>query len=146
MNDLKFAFRQLLKSPGFTVVAVITLALGIGANSAIFSVVNAVLLLPLAYPESDRLLWLCERGPDWNGGAISCPNFEDWWRYQSSFEHIGVYNGQSFVLTGANEPVQLQGARMSADLFAALRVQPALGRFFLEDEDKPGAARVNAWN
>jgi putative ABC transport system permease protein len=90
MNDLKFAFRQLLKNPGFTAVAVLTLALGIGANTAIFSVVNAVLLRPLPYPDSERLVWLAERGPEWNGGSISWPNFADWREQQSVFDHIGV--------------------------------------------------------
>src|SRR6185369_1795902 len=122
MNDLKFAFRQLLKNPGFTAVAVLTLALGIGANTAIFSVVNAVLLRPLPYPESDRLVWLSERGPDWTGGPISYPNFTDWRAQQTVFERIGVYNWNNFVLTGKGEPAQLRGAQMSADVFAALRV------------------------
>src|SRR5437660_5447911 len=100
MNDLKFAFRQLLKNPGFTAVAVLTLALGIGANTAIFSVVNAVLLRPLPYPESERLVWLAERGPEWNGGSISWPNFAVWGAEEAGVEHHGVYIWNAFVLTG----------------------------------------------
>jgi len=142
MNDLKFAFRQLLKNPGFTAVAVPTLALGIGANTAIFSVVDAVLLRPLAYPESDRLVWLSERGPDWSGGSLSYPNFADWRDQQSVFERFGVCSGNNFSLTGAGEPVRLEGALMSANVFAALRTQPEIGRVFGEEEDKPGAAPV----
>ena len=142
MNDLKFAFRQLLKNPGFTAVAVLTLALGIGANTAIFSVVNAVLLRPLPYPESERLVWLAERGPEWNGGSISWPNFADWREQQAVFEHIGVYNWNDFVLTGKGEPVQLRGAQITADTFAALKVRPVIGRLFKGDEDKPGATPV----
>src|SRR5438034_7400233 len=142
MNDLKFAIRQLLKNPGFTAVAVLTLALGIGANAAIFSVIHAVLLKPLRYPDSERLVWLAERGPNWDGGSISYPNFTDWRAQQTVFEHIGVYNWNNFVLTGRDEPVQLRGARMSADGFAALKVQPVIGRTFAEDEDKPGAPPV----
>src|SRR5215469_11774816 len=92
MNDLKFAFRQLFKNPGFTTVAVITLALGCGATTAIFSVVDAVLLRPLAYPGSGQLVWLCERGPDWSGGSISYPNFVDWRNQQSVFEKFGAYD------------------------------------------------------
>src|SRR2546425_78331 len=118
MNDLKFAFRQLLKNPGFTAVAVLTLALGIGANTAIFSVINAVLLRPLPYPDSDRLVWLAERGPNWNRGAVSYPNFADWRAQQSVFEQIGLYTWNNFVLTGKGEPVQLQGALMTAEVFA----------------------------
>ncbi|HTC78833.1 MAG TPA: ABC transporter permease, partial [Terriglobales bacterium] len=142
MNDLKFAFRQLLKNPGFSAVAVLTLALGIGANTAIFSVVDAVLLRPLAYPDSGQLVWLCERGPDWSGGPISYSNFTDWRNQQSVFERFGVYRGNNFTLTGAGEPVRLAGALMSADVFAGLRTQPEIGRVFREDEDKPGAPPV----
>src|SRR4051794_4554807 len=130
MNDLRFAFRQLLKNPGFTAVAVLTLALGIGANTAIFSVVNAVLLHPLAYPESDRLVWLNERGLDWSGGAIAYPNFIDWKSQQSVFENFGVFTWNGFTLTGRGDPVQLAGSQMSADVFAALRVRPEVGRVF----------------
>ncbi|MHB8524472.1 MAG: ABC transporter permease, partial [Limisphaerales bacterium] len=142
MNDLRFAFRQLLKNPGFTAVAVLTLALGIGANTAIFSVVDAVLLRPLAYPDSGQLVWLCERGPDWMGGSISYPNFTDWRNQQSVFERFGVYSGNNFTLTGAGEPVRLAGVLMSADVFAALRTPPEIGRVFREDEDNPGAPPV----
>src|SRR2546425_2252219 len=142
MNDLKFAFRQLRKNPGFAAVAVLTLALGIGANTAIFSVVDAVLLRPLAYPDSGQLVWLCERGTDWAGGSISYPNFTDWRIQQSVFERFGVYRGNNFTLTGAGEPVRLVGALMSADVFAALRTEPEIGRVFREHEDKPGATPV----
>src|SRR5262245_29619181 len=142
MNDLKFAYRQLLKNTSFTAVAVLTLALGIGANTAIFSVVDAVLLRPLAYPDSGQLVSLSERGPDWSGGSISYPNFTDWRNQQSVFERFGVYSGNNSTLTGAGEPVQLAGALMSADVFAALRTQPEIGRVFSEEEDKPGAAPV----
>ena len=142
MSDFKFALRQLVRNPGFTAVAVLTLALGFGANTAIFSVVDAVLLRPLAYSESGQLVWLCERGPDWSGGSIAYPNFVDWKNQQSVFENFGVYNGSDFTLTGVGEPVRLAGATMSADVFAALRMQPEIGRVFRADEDKPGAPPV----
>ena len=114
MNDLKFAFRQLLNNPGFTAVAVLTIALGIGANTAIFSVVNAVLLRPLPYPESERLVWLSERGPNFPTMSISYPNFSDWRAQQTVFENIGVYNWGSYNLTGKGQPHRLTGVRISA--------------------------------
>jgi predicted permease len=116
-----------------------TLALGIGANTAIFSVVNAVLLRPLPYPESERLVWLSERSPKYPKMSISYPNFIDWRAQQRIFEYIGVFNRGSYNLTGRGEPLQLTGANISADAFAALRVQAALGRLFNNEEDKPGA-------
>src|SRR6266513_825348 len=105
MNDLRFAFRQLLKNRGFTAVAVLTLALGIGANTAIFSVVNAVLLRPLPYPESERLVWLSERGANFPTMSVSYPNFIDWRAQQTVFDYLGVYNWGSYNLTGSGEPL-----------------------------------------
>ena len=141
-QDIRYGARMLFKYPVFTAIAVLTLALGVGANTAIFSVVDTVLLRPLAYPESGQLVWLCERGPDWSGGSISYPNFLDWKNQQSVFENFGVYNGNNFSLIGAGEPVRLTGAMMSAEVFAALRTHPEIGRVFGEDEDKPGAPPV----
>lgn len=141
-QDIRYGARQLRRNPGFAAVAVLTLALGIGANTAIFSVVDAVRLRPLPYPGSGQLVWLCERGPDWSGGSISYPNFTDWRDQQSVFEKFGVYSGGNFTLTGTGEPVRLAGAMMSADVFAALQTQPEIGRVFREDEDKPGAGPV----
>src|SRR2546430_5145221 len=92
MNDLKFALRQLLKNPGFAAVAVLTLALGIGANTAIFSVVNAVLLRPLPYSQSDRLVWLSERGPNFPTMSLSYPNFSDWRARPGGFPHHAAFN------------------------------------------------------
>jgi hypothetical protein len=123
MNDLKFAIRQLLKNPGFTAMAVLTLALGIGANTAIFSVVNAVLLRPLPYPESERLVWVSERGANFPVMSISYPNFTDWLAQQNVFEHLGVYNWTSYSLTGDGEPVRLDVSRVSAGALAAVRQQ-----------------------
>src|SRR5437773_4161945 len=142
MNDFKFAFRQLLKNRGFAVVAVLTLALGIGANTAIFSVVNAVLLRPLPYAESDRLVWLSERSPNFPTMSVSYPNYTDWRAQQTVFEQIGVYNWGSYNLTGRGEAQRLTGVRASADVFSALRARAALGRVFNNDEDKPGAPSV----
>jgi putative ABC transport system permease protein len=139
MNDLKFALRQLVKNPGFTAVAVLTLALGIGANTAIYSIVNAVLLRPLPYPESDRLVWMSERSRNFPVMSISYPNFTDWLAQQNVFQHLGVYNWTSYSLIGDGEPVRLDVSRISAGALDALRVKPLLGRAFTADDDKPGA-------
>src|SRR5262245_27404777 len=141
-QDLRFGARMLGKNPGFTLIAVITLALGIGANTAIFSVINAVLLRPLPYPESERLVWLAERLPDHTGLSVAYPNFADWRSQQTVFESFGGYMLNNFILTGRGDPVQLKGVVMSADVFLTLRAQPALGRVFSADEDKAGAAPV----
>ena len=142
MNDLRYAVRILAKSPAFTAVAVLTLALGIGANTAIFSVVNAVLLRPLPYPESERLVWLSERSPNFPTMSVSYPNFSDWRSQQQVFEEIGVYNWGNYNLTGKGQPSRLTGVRISADALAALRARSAVGRIFSNDEDKPGAPSV----
>jgi len=141
-QDLRYGMRMLVKNPGFTLIAMFTLAIGIGANTAVFSVVNAVLLRPLPYPESERLVFVNERSPNFPEIAISYPNFTDWRAQQTVFEHIGVYNQGRYNLTDRGEPQRLNGARMSADAFAALRVQAAVGRVFNNDDDRPGANPV----
>ena len=142
LQELRYGARVLVKKPSFTLIAVLTLALGIGANTAIFSLINAVLLRPLPYPEAERLVWLSERGPNFPVMSISYPNFADWRAQQTIFEHIGVYNHGNYSLTGRGEPQRLNGARMSAGAFAALSVPAAFGRVFDNNEDKPGAPRV----
>jgi len=137
-QDLRYGARMLLKHPGFTLIAVITLALGIGANTAIFSVVNAVLLRALPYDEPDRLVFLSGYG----GGNISYPNFADWRSQNHVFEKIGAYNYGDYNLTGDGEAERLRAAQMSADLFGALRASAAFGRVFTNDEDMPGASPV----
>src|SRR5262245_24366361 len=137
LQDLRYGARMLLKHPGFTLIAAITLALGIGANTAIFSVVNSVLLRPLPYEDPDRLVWLSE-----GEGNISYPNFADWRSQNQVFEKIGVYTEGDFNLTGDGEAERLRAAQMSADLFGALRASAALGRVFTNDEDRPGANPV----
>jgi putative ABC transport system permease protein len=142
LQDLRYGIRMLLRSPGFTAVALLTLALGIGANSAMFSVVNAVLLRPLPYEESERLVFLSEREPQLEGMSISYPNFLDWREQNRVFEQIAVFRRQSYNLTGGSEPERLIGGQVSAGLFPALRVKPARGRTFLAEEDKPGGNHV----
>src|SRR3954451_3029009 len=140
MNDLRFAFRQLRKSPGFTVIAVLTLALGIGANSAIFSVVNHVLLRPLPYPHPERLVYLNEAA---NGvdTSIALPDYVDWRKDSKSFEHLAISRLESRNLSGigGREPERISVAYVTANFFNVIGLLPQLGRTFTEDEDKPGA-------
>src|ERR1044072_3276624 len=141
-QDLRYGARMLIKNPGVTIIVIIALALGIGANTAIFSVVNTVLLRPLPYDESDRLVFLNEKSPVLDEMSISYPNFSDWRAHNQSFEKMGVYNRGSYNLTGAGEAERIVTAQMSADLFSVLRVNPLLGRVFTNDEDKPGGTPV----
>jgi putative ABC transport system permease protein len=142
MNDIKFAFRQLLKNPGFTAVAVLTLALGIGANTAIFSVINAVMLRPLPFPNPERLFWIEEvskKGSQepWGG------HFLDWREHSQTLEQVAAYDGGTRTLTGAGEPERVEVGQASADLLSLLGVQPvAPGRGFSSAEDKPGGDPV----
>src|SRR5215510_10491304 len=141
-QDIRYGARMLLKNPGVTIIVIIALALGIGANSAIFSVVNAVLLRPMPYEQSDRLVFLNEKSPVLDEMSISYPNFSDWRAQNQSFEKMGVYNRGSYNLTGAGEAERLVTAQMSADLFSVLRVNALHGRVFTNDEDKPGGTPV----
>ena len=115
-QDIRYGARMLLKNPGITIIVIIALALGIGANTAIFSVVNAVLIRPLPYPESERLVFLNEKSPVLDEMSISYPNFLDWREHNQSFEKIGVYNRGSYNLTGTGDPERIITAQMSADI------------------------------
>ena len=141
IQDLKYGFRMLAKNPGFTAVAVITLALGIGANTAIFSVVNAVLLKPLAMQEPSRVGYIQEQ---WKGisPGLSVGNFADLRRQSTSFTKLCASNNASFNLATAEAPERVQGALATADCFATLGVQPIAGRVFTADEDAPGRGQV----
>jgi predicted permease len=141
-QDLRYGARMLLKNPSITAVVILALALGIGANTAIFSVVNAVLLRPLPYEESDRLMFLNETSQAMADISISYPNFVDWRAQNHVFEKIGVYNRDSYNLTGYGEAERILTAQASADLFAALRVNALIGRIYTNDEDRPGATPV----
>lgn len=139
-SDIKFALRQLRRSPGFTIVALSTLALGIGVTAAIFSVMNAVLLRPLAFSNSEQLVQLWDSYDNKNNAApVSYPNFLDWRDWNHSFSGIAAFTESSYVLTGAGDPVHLEGVAASANLFQILGVQPILGRRFLPEEDHPNA-------
>jgi predicted permease len=144
IQDIRYGFRLLLKNPGFSIIAVLTLALGIGANTAIFTVVNAVLLRPLPYVEADQLVWLTERNEEIPTRWISLPNFLDWQARNQSFESLAAIRGWQMTLTGAGEAqAQSINARMvTNDYFRVMRASPLLGRDFLRDEDKFGAPNV----
>ena len=144
IKDLRYGLRLLARSPGFTAVAVITLALGIGANAAIFSVINAVLLQPLPFPEPDRLALVFGSEPrqDWPQLPLSQPNFNDIRQQSRSFDSMASWTFTRFNLTGSDEPEEIQSAIVNASFFPTLGVKPALGRDFLPEEDRPGSAPV----
>jgi putative ABC transport system permease protein len=140
-QDLRFAVRSLSRAPGFTVVAVFTLALGIGGISAIFSAVNAVLLRPLPFPDADRLAFIWGHTEATPQTAVSWPEFVDWREQNRSFDTLAVWRPQSVNLTGSGEPERLVGAFVSASLFDMLGARPQLGRAFAPDETEVGTAR-----
>ncbi|HEV3469185.1 MAG TPA: ABC transporter permease [Pyrinomonadaceae bacterium] len=142
-QDLRFAARVLRTNPGFTAVAALALALGVGANTAIFSVVNGVLLRPQPYAEPERLVsvWLTTAG-EREEGFSSFKDFADWRAQTRSFEEMASFRGGGYTLTGVGEPRRVQGLRVSSGFFPVLRVSPAAGRAFLPEEDAPGGERV----
>ncbi|MCI0339294.1 MAG: ABC transporter permease [Acidobacteria bacterium] len=146
-QDLRFGLRVLIKKPGFTIVAVLALALGIGANTAIFSIVNTVLLRPLPYQEANRLLLIWTKFlPDLPQNWVSGPEVVDFRERNNSFEQLGVLAFQNYNLTGLGEPEQLQAGVVSANLFPILGVQPIFGRLFRPEEDQPGTGQVAILN
>jgi putative ABC transport system permease protein len=143
LQDLRYGFRMLARNPGFTAVAIVALALGIGANTAIFSLVNSYLLKLLPYPDSDQLVLVNQRHKTQRiGMSTSLPNFLDWRAQNHVFAAMGATLNASFNLTGDGEPERVTGGRVSASVFKVLQLQPVLGRSFLEEEDRPGALRV----
>jgi putative ABC transport system permease protein len=150
-QDVRFGFRMLRKSPGFTTVAVLTLALGIGVNTAIFSVVNGVLLNPLPYPEPNRLVAVDASKTNFSRGSISYPNFLDWHRMNQCFSFFAVSRATGYLLTGEGDPAELSAAAITSDFFPMLGIKPLLGRGFTPKEDEIGASQVVAistdlWN
>jgi predicted permease len=143
IQDLRYALRALRKNPGFTAVAVFTLALGIGANTAIYSVIDGVLLHPIPFPDSDRLVALYQTSLQvGDRNAVSYPNLLDWQRDTHMFEAIAGWRSDLFALTGHGQPENLMGGMVSADFFSVLRVQPLLGRTFTREEDQLHAPGV----
>ena len=144
LQDLRYGFRVLLKKPGFTVVAILTLALGVGANTAIFTVVDAALLRPLPYKEPARLVHLWETTPrqQFSEREASYPDYLDWKGNNQVFEDLAGYTRRSFTLTGIDAPDRLQGAAVTDNFFQVLGVEPIMGRSFRKGEDQPGAERL----
>jgi len=135
LEDIRFGCRLLRKNPSFTIVAVLTLALGIGANTALFSVVNGVLLNPLPYPNPEQLVTLHESKPNFDSGSIPFINFRDWRKDNTTFSMMAVTRSYSYTLTGLGDSEQVQSQFISTDLLSMLGVKPAAGRFFVEGED-----------
>jgi len=143
LQDLKYGLRIFAKSPGFTAVAVVTLALGIGASTAVFSLVNAILLKPLPYPHAERIVMPWRLAPPqlnlgYDEIPWGLPDFRRMLTDVKAFEYLGAFKSDSFILTGSGDPTKLDGLRASAEFFSALGVQPVLGRGFTPEEDAPG--------
>ncbi|MBO0860807.1 MAG: ABC transporter permease, partial [Chloracidobacterium sp.] len=141
-QDLRYGARMLLKRPGFTFVAGLALAVGVGANTAIFSVVNAVLLRPLPYYDPRRLAWVSEAWPSRNAEFILSPDYIEWRAQSRAFEHLVAFGEGAVNLIGRGEPERLACDYSTANLFPALGVAPVVGRSFTPEEDRPGASPV----
>src|SRR5881394_2959551 len=139
-QDLRYAARQFFKMPGLTAIIVITIALGIGANTALFSVVNGVLLNPLPYPQPEQLVALRQSKANFEWGTIPYPNFRDWQKDNRTFSSMAVWRDSAFSLTGTGEAVQVNGQYISSDYFPIFGVKPVLGRIFAPREDQIGSA------
>src|SRR5262245_17491236 len=142
VQDLRYGTRALAKAPSLTAIALLTLALGIGANSALFSVVNGVLLSPLPYPEADQLTAIYSVMNVFERASVSYLNFLDWRKDNRSFSSIAIFRGQDLLLTGSGEGERLRSYMISADFFPTLGVQPILGRVFRGEEDQIGGSPV----
>jgi putative ABC transport system permease protein len=143
-QDARYGWRMLLKKPGFTIVAALALALGIGANSAIFSIINAIVLKPLPFDDLDRIVAVWEKAPGRGAERIeaSVANYLDWREQSNSFENLAIYMLWSANLSGIDTPERVRGYQVSPNLLDALGVKVALGRNFLPDEDQPGKDNV----
>src|SRR5579863_2833807 len=141
-QDFFYAIRMLLKSPGFAAIAVLTLALGIGANTALFSVVKGVLLNPLQYPHSEQIVAVYQRGEGFDQGPVVYMNFLDWQRNAQTFSSMAIYRNQDYNFMGTTRGERLSGYMISADFFSTLSVNPVVGRTFRWDDDRLGAGPV----
>ena len=146
LQDLRYAVRQLRKSPGFALAAVITLSIGIGANTAIFSSMDAVVLRPLAVPQLDRVMTVAEQQERGGYEQVALANYEDWARQSRSFEDLAIRRRADMSLTGVGDAAHIQAAITSANFFTVLRAKPVLGRVFAESECAPGRDAVAVLN
>jgi hypothetical protein len=141
-QDVRYGLRVLLKNPGFTAIAILTLALGIGANTALFSVVNAVLLNPLPFANPAELVAVYTKSPNFQESSIAYPNFLDWQKDNHSFAPLCAFRSDDFNMTGAGEPERVHTHMISAEFFATLGIPLLLGRAFRSEEDTVGAGPV----
>ena len=142
LQDLIYGLRWLRKNPGFTLLSVLMLAVGIGVNTAMFSVINAVLLRPLPYAEPDRIVWMNESGPEIQNRMVSYPNFVDWRARNQVFESMSTFRGWWVNITGTDRPESVSSRMVTSDYFKVMRATPLMGRDFTPEDDKPGAAPV----
>ena len=141
-QDVVYGLRVLAKNWGFAAVAILTLALGIGANSALFSVVNGVLLNPLPFPDPEQLVAVYSKTPTFQESSVTYPNFLDWQKDSHSFSALGAFRSEDYSLIGAGEPERLHGHMISAEFFPAYGINPLLGRNIRPEEDQAGAGPV----
>ena len=143
-RDARYALRMLVRAPAFSAIAILTFAVGIGVNTAVFNVVNGVLLRPLPYPEADRitLLWMDNRRQGIKEDITSYPNYVDWRAQGTSYAHMAAFRPSAFSLTGAGEPERILGSMVTANFFDVMRVAPGLGRLFTVENETPGQDRV----
>ncbi len=146
LQDLRYTLRGILKAPGYSLVVILTLTLGIGANTAIFSVVNAVLLKPLPYPGAERLVWLGESHAKVDWISVTWGNYRAWKKYNHTFEDMAAFQWKQFTLTGREEPALIKALEVDRSFFPMLGVKPALGRVFTAEEDRAGAPRTVVLN
>src|SRR5687767_13329095 len=139
-RDVRYALRMLLRNPGFTTIALLTFAVGIGVNTAVFSVLNGVLLRPLPYPDADRIMmmWLDNRPQGIKEDIGSYPNYRDWREQNTTFEHVAAYRPTALTMTGAEEPERIPVAMTTANFFDVVGLRPVLGRLFTEEQEKVG--------
>ena len=146
LQDVRYGFRAMRRSPAFSLVVILTLALGIGLNTAIFSVVDAVLLKPLPYPDSERLTWFGESTGRAEGISVTWGNFKQWRDNNRTFDAMAAFQFTELTLTGRSEPLQTRGLVVTTPYFALLGMRPLLGRLLDEGDDRPGAAPAMVLN